>query len=313
MAIPPDLLEHQQSPDNERKSQMATPKKAGFPEAVCSWETVTPEIARKWLEQDRTLVNRPITTPHIQRLASDIIGGRWIPTTTPIKFNTKGELIDGQHRLRAVIEAGAPIPFLIARNCDPLEFTVQDIGLKRTLVDTEFILSKGDVPFKVLRARMAVSNFMFYGCRTQIGTPRGRVTMGILLNFYHKFEETVGWLIDVGGVKRSGVPVSNVMLAVVGRASFSNDRGRLEAFIRQFRDGNADSPDSPVIRLRDYFLQYNISGGAGQKGMYLRSQTALQAWLQRRTLKTIRPIPRELFLLPGEGDDPEFAGRTVGG
>jgi len=61
---------------------------------------VSPDMALKWLEGNTH--NRPINQAHVNRLAKEITAGRWQLTHQGIAFDTKGILIDGQHRLWAI-------------------------------------------------------------------------------------------------------------------------------------------------------------------------------------------------------------------
>ena len=90
---------------------------------------VTPEMAMDWLENYNTN-NRRLSEKRIQVMARDIAEGRWRLTHVGIAFATDGTLIDGQHRLWAVIEAGIAVEFFVWRNVDPKTMMVIDCGQK---------------------------------------------------------------------------------------------------------------------------------------------------------------------------------------
>ena len=74
-------------------------------------KTVTPALAVEYLKRN-IQTNRPLNHGHIDRLAADIIEGRWLCLPHGLVFDTRGRLIDGQHRLepgtgRAVMVAAA--------------------------------------------------------------------------------------------------------------------------------------------------------------------------------------------------------------
>lgn len=94
-------------------------------------EIVTPEMATRWLE--RLGSNRKVVQHRVDSIASDIRSGRWILTGDPIRFDENGELIDGQHRLWAVLEAGLEIETYVVRGLPPEAKLVIDTGMKRTL------------------------------------------------------------------------------------------------------------------------------------------------------------------------------------
>ena len=62
---------------------------------------VTPTLATQWLET--MAANRKLNETHVERLAEDIRRGDWRQTFDPVRFNRKGELVDCQHRMSAIV------------------------------------------------------------------------------------------------------------------------------------------------------------------------------------------------------------------
>lgn len=75
--------------------------------------TINPVKAQKWLET--MPINRPLSWPHIRRLADHMTKGNWRLNGEAIIFNDKGEMIDGQHRCNAVVLSGCEIKSFV--NC----------------------------------------------------------------------------------------------------------------------------------------------------------------------------------------------------
>lgn len=69
---------------------------------------MTPELAQKYL--DTQIHNRNINYGWVASLAQTINKGLWIPDGNSIKMDDAGHLIDGQHRLLAVIRSGKTVP-----------------------------------------------------------------------------------------------------------------------------------------------------------------------------------------------------------
>lgn len=95
--------------------------------------TITPAIARHYLNAQ--LRNRKVKLTHVQALAKAMREGTFLVSGDPIRFNTRGELIDGQHRLLACIESGLPFQAVIVTNLAPETQAVIDTGLGRTRGD----------------------------------------------------------------------------------------------------------------------------------------------------------------------------------
>jgi hypothetical protein len=96
-------------------------------------------LAKKLLGQNAEN-NRNIRPGKVDQYVRDMLAGHWPITGETIKVNTEGVLMDGQHRLTAVIEAarispGIEVPMLIAYNVDPSVMPVLDTGVPRGLHD----------------------------------------------------------------------------------------------------------------------------------------------------------------------------------
>lgn len=79
-----------------------------------SLERVSPDRAEKYLSTN--VGNRSISKTNIARYATDIANGEWDPRTFEgVKFDTEGNLIDGQNRLQAIIEADTPQEIIVFR------------------------------------------------------------------------------------------------------------------------------------------------------------------------------------------------------
>lgn len=94
---------------------------------------VTPELAAKWLKQNTS--NRHLRKRAIADYARDMVAGKWRLNGEAIKFATDGTLLDGQHRLHAVIESGVAIPFLVVTGLANETQETMDAGRKRSAAD----------------------------------------------------------------------------------------------------------------------------------------------------------------------------------
>ena len=70
---------------------------------------VTPLIASQWLETQEG--NRPVKQSVVEKYAMSMRDGEWTETGETIKFDIHNNLIDGQHRLFAVLETEKTLPF----------------------------------------------------------------------------------------------------------------------------------------------------------------------------------------------------------
>ena len=70
--------------------------------------------------------NRPIRYPHLDKLSEAIEKGEWKVTNQGIAFDADGNLIDGQHRLAAILQTRQTVKMMVATNMDAGIFDVVD-------------------------------------------------------------------------------------------------------------------------------------------------------------------------------------------
>lgn len=96
-------------------------------------ETITPEIAKTMLGEN--VNNRRISRDNVNLFAREIRNGEWRFNGEAIKFGKDGRLLDGQHRLLAVIAADKPLTTLVIRGLEDETQQTMDSGKTRTLGD----------------------------------------------------------------------------------------------------------------------------------------------------------------------------------
>jgi hypothetical protein len=95
---------------------------------------VSPAIAEGFLSKN--VKNRNLRQSAVSKYAKEMKLGRWRENTGElIKFSENGNLIDGQHRLEAVILSGVSIYFHVAKNLKENITDVLDTGSNRSSSD----------------------------------------------------------------------------------------------------------------------------------------------------------------------------------
>ncbi|MGW1401191.1 hypothetical protein ACWCRF_21575 [Streptomyces sp. NPDC002405] len=91
---------------------------------------ISPQLAAEWLSRNTN--NRPLSKSTVQQLAGQIQRGEWQLTHQGIAFDEDQVLVDGQHRLAAIVKAGTTVPLTVTHGVPRTAFTVMDTGRKRT-------------------------------------------------------------------------------------------------------------------------------------------------------------------------------------
>ncbi len=94
---------------------------------------VSPTMAEDWLARNEA--NRPIVQSTVEHYVRSIKAGHWQVTHQSVAFSASGRLIDGQHRLTAVVRAGQTVKMAITFDAPEHSFDVLDRGRTRSISD----------------------------------------------------------------------------------------------------------------------------------------------------------------------------------
>lgn len=111
----------------------AQPKPIPLRKPEAAFVPVDPATAQRWL--GRNYSNRKLRDSKVAAFARDMSTGNWQMTGEAIKFAVDGKLLDGQHRLHAVVASGATVTLLVIRNIADEAQSVMDTGVARTAAD----------------------------------------------------------------------------------------------------------------------------------------------------------------------------------
>lgn len=106
---------------------------------------LTPERAAELLEHNT--LNRPLSQLHVERLARQIVAGKWKFNGDTIKIAATGDVLDGQHRLWAVIEAKKTVETLLVHGVDRDAFTTIDT-LRKPRSGADVIALNGQMRYR---------------------------------------------------------------------------------------------------------------------------------------------------------------------
>lgn len=98
-----------------------------------STQMVTPEIAKQMLTSIRN--DRPLSKNTLLNYTEIMRRGEWKFNGDPVRLNSDGELIDGQHRLHAIVNSGKAQRMLVIHGLDNTVFDTIDVGKKRSSAD----------------------------------------------------------------------------------------------------------------------------------------------------------------------------------
>lgn len=241
---------------------------------------VDPETARDWLNESGT--NRKINPEFVDRYADMMKNGQWTLSPQGLAFNNQGQLLDGQHRLHAVIESNNPQEFIIFEGWGPETIRVMDAGMQRMAHQALQITTE----HKATRYTVAALRIM---C-TPIGYQNAKdVPVTSLQALYDNYRGAIIF------VEQSRVKVAPVMAAALRAYDCSHDNNRIKEFLELFEDGvlterGSERRDQAAISLRDFYLREYRKGKGHAMDFYQRALRALEDFLRNIPKKIIHPI-----------------------
>lgn len=265
--------------------------------------TMTPDWASELLDQHNQH-NRPLAVGSYQKFASDMREGRWVLTHQAVAIDTEGQLQDGQHRLRAVVEAGVPVQMWVAFDC-PVEARAHvDLGVSRTVAHILAMEDPGSTN-NVMRGTAARVILMYDHCPDQVwATPSVAATTSKskIIEFVQKESVALTLAAQTGREIAARIPVLSpsyaaAFLYLVWRDSERVER--LDDFVTGILTGtNLQSGDARlVLREQGRGANHQRSVWGYQKGL---AQTIIgwNRWVLGNEVRLLRfsrdqlPMPR---------------------
>ncbi|CAK2056517.1 hypothetical protein VCRA2110O318_40052 [Vibrio crassostreae] len=122
---------------------------------------VTPELARKYLAT-ANVGNRPVCPKRVGKFIAIIKFGGWAHSAATIVISSQGNLIDGQHKLHAVVATGMTVPFIVISGAEHKDI-VQHDSTERSMADQLTIIGIPENKHAVIGAYLKrVYNYSVY-------------------------------------------------------------------------------------------------------------------------------------------------------
>lgn len=247
---------------------------------------VTPELAKKWLESMVENQRNP-SERSIVKYSRAMSQGKW-ETASPLSFDSEGKLIDGQHRLLAVLKSQCSIDFIVLQGLAKSAIHALDMGVNRTA--SHLAKLKG---LSLTNNHLAILNCCFYSVSNA-----GKYTAFSKqeqVDFAEKHFEAL----DFATRKQCDFHVSySPYLAPVARAYYNENHQRLEQFLQVLHSGFtvSENPidDSAAIALRNLYFRNKGIAGRLNGGDVMRIQSvkmasnALANFILRKSVKIVK-------------------------
>lgn len=216
--------------------------------------TVTPRYAKELLAKNFN--NRTIRNRWVEEYASAMTRGEWEFNGDSIRIDRNGVVLDGQHRLSAVIASGVPMKTLLVTGLEPKVFDTIDTGKKRTAGDALSMRGETNANGLAAVARM-------YFTYMQSGNPCKTVITPTVPQVEETIDENPGIRNATDRVTKSKWCKRYLTVRIGGFCYYVFRQHDFAAATEDFFNGLETGAElvegSPIMLLRDRLMEDRIS------------------------------------------------------
>lgn len=216
---------------------------------------VGPEMAEQMLATSG--FNRPVMASRVVTLANEMRLGKWQLNGETVVFAESGKLLDGQHRLHAIIESGCTVQLAIVRGAPESAFETIDTGRSRSGSD---ILAMNGVQNSAVCSSTAAMLWRMWHSKVlnEVCPPL------IQLRVIERYPEIQKWSSFVSGGNRGSLrailPPSAFLTALVYLDGIAQKPRSAEIFCEAIIKGENLEAGNPRLALRNRMLSLRAEG-----------------------------------------------------
>lgn len=245
------------------------------PEPDVRVELITPDKAAEYLAANTH--NRNLRQRVVDSYVTDMLAGDWLWNGESIKFATDGALLDGQHRLAAIVKAGVAVRVLVVRDLPPQTQETIDTGAKRKFSDV--LNLRGETSYVSLAATIRAITAWVDGYRSMTGATRAYTNTQLLHTL-----ETYPWIRE--GISEINRATTHSRLpATVGGLTWwlfmEIDPEDAHHFFARLTSDENHRAGEPIYTLRK-LLTLNEAEVRGERSKTYLSAVTIKAWNKYR-------------------------------
>lgn len=258
------------------------------PQIEASIEIITPAIAKKMLIGNES--NRKLRKFRVNQYADAMKRGMWDIQNDAITISKTGRLLNGQHRLSAIVLADQSCQCLVLRGVEESTYSVIDAGLSRSVNDSLVAAGFGlnSTHISPIAKTLIAMNA---GLSIYDSNSLALVQRKDVIDYVEANNEVLAWALatarkadlSIGGIRHAwGV------FAIL--ASQKHGREKVEEFMALVVDGVGLKPGDSPLALRNWISR--------QRGSWTRSASknniaifisSFNKWLSGEKVVVVRP------------------------
>lgn len=242
------------------------------------WEVITPEKASEYLNKNNH--NRNLRKSLVAKYARDMAAGNWKVTHQGVAMNCDGTVLDGQHRLAAIIESGISVRMLVTSGIATDAQLVMDDHAKRNNADALSLLRS---------ERVTTQDVAVVRCCVELTSSKVKsITKSEISQLIDVFAKPLAFVNEIPCSHRDrGVTAAPVKAAICLAWFYVDDLDRLAEFCRILfgADRAQQEGDEAAVMLRELMLSRGMKAGNGPRLECMKkTQRAIVAFMSHKPL-----------------------------
>ena len=266
-----------------------------------SVKRVTPALAKTMLESN-TGNFRPVDISRVKRYSFDMKSGSWMTNGESIKFSASGLLLDGQHRLHAIVLAGITVDMLVIEGLDESVAISMDKGASRSIAS--WLKHRGIKNATQIGAIARQSLIYDKGLWSyQAVGAYGTTDAEVIAHVENNLERIETAYQVVQGAKRfvNASILATIMLKAAGQRAV-DECDLCVWFSEKLADGQSLTAVQPVYHLRNRLT----TAAVGKVSPYIQRGLATMAWNKTALNESCRVLQFRI-----NGDNPSRIPETI--
>jgi len=245
-------------------------------------EIITPDRARSLLESNTN--NRPVIKASLAKLCNEMQMGRFVFNGDAIRISKTGRLLDGQHRLLAVVKTGISIETFVVYGLNDECFKTIDQGSLRTL--SALLSMEGATNYTMAAAASMLIQKYLDGYTPTQGS-NGARSKTDLVNFYNENKANVLLATSrISGSKQLKKLMSGGYLAFIYFILYGINKEDCELFFSRVESGNGLVIHQPELVLREKLI--SVISKSDKESQVARAAYFIFAWNAFRNNKQMK-------------------------
>lgn len=252
-------------------------------------ELVTPEVAERYLRTNSA--NRALRPAAVKEYISEMESGDWLLGCDAIGFDVNGVLINGQHRLNAVVKSGISSDFIVARNLPTKSKNALDVGKRRQLHERITIAGH---KINVKEANICTLLLTPWSSN-QVHKIKTHAQREQIVLLHQAFKPSITFVVEAAPNAIGADLTAALFLAE--HSTKEQVRDYLSLIATGVRCDGTTQPGDEAVRLyRDFRINLKAQGKRGTDMHNLRmAVTAAEKFLNRSPVRILRPYVNNPF------------------